>query len=32
VLIQAFYELGIESAFDAASAPGQKLALKGMAS
>jgi transposase len=32
VLIQAFYELGIESAFDAASAPGQRLALKGMAS
>jgi len=31
VLIQAFYELGIESTFDATSAPGQRLALKGMA-
>ncbi|MDQ1413379.1 MAG: hypothetical protein QOE07_1967 [Acidimicrobiaceae bacterium] len=29
VLIQAFYELDIESAFDGASAPGQRLALKG---
>jgi len=29
VLIQAFYELGIESTFDASSAPAQKLALNG---
>ena len=31
VLIQAFYELGIEPTFDGMSAPAQRLALNGMA-